>query len=211
MTGTLDPVLLRKLPANEAEWPALTKLAAMGVRDLAGIERCSSLEILSLSGCGDLDVGHLAGLPHLEVLEISDSGLTSIEGLAGHPRLGSFILSRNLVADLRPLLQMPSLGIVDVVGNPITDDSFHQVVPKLQAQGKFVQCSTRADWQLTLRLRAAGLPFSVYRTQGKLRLVSPGLDHTDSPAFGHVVVSAAEIDRLLTDDPAGVNALFAKG
>jgi hypothetical protein len=28
-------------------------------------------------------------------------------------------------------------------------------------------------------------------------LVSPGLDYTDSPAFGHTIVSAAEIDRLL--------------
>ncbi|GAA1032186.1 hypothetical protein GCM10009557_29870 [Virgisporangium ochraceum] len=211
MTPIRDPALLTRLPTDEAEWPAVTQLSAMEVRDLAGLERCSALEVLALSGCGDLDVSHLAGLARLEALSISDSGLTSIAGLTGSTQLGSFDLSRNLVTDLRPLLEMPNLSIIDVTGNPITDDSFNQVLPKLQARGAFVQYSTRADWQLTIRLREAGLPFSVYRKQSKLRLFSPGLDHTTSPAFGHTVVTAAEIDRLLADDPAGIYALFAKG
>ena len=197
------------LPARDSDWARITELHVTHARTLFGVERCRRLTMLILSGCGPIDLGPLSGLTELECLVVRDSGLGSLDGI-GDPPLIQLDLSRNLVTDLAPLLRMTRLQNVNTDGNPLSAESYEEVVPALRARGIRVTCSAPRDWQLTLRMRDAGLPYCCYRKAGGLRLNSPGLTHTDLPEFGHPVVHEDELEDLLTSDPARIHDLFAR-
>lgn len=217
MAHPLDPAVAKALqqaaghspPLSDAEWEQITELHVAHARSLAGIARCRSLKMLILDGCDPVELGLLVGVTGLAALVVNNSGLVSLEGAERLPLL-QIDVSRNLVEDLSPLLQLSDVQNVNTDGNPLSVDSYERIIPELRRRGARVTCSERREWQLTLRLRDAGLPFCCYRKRDKLRLNSPGLRHTELPELGHPVVTENELEELLAKNPDGIYELFAR-
>ncbi|WP_405111799.1 hypothetical protein OG559_02285 [Micromonospora sp. NBC_01405] len=217
MAHPLDPAVAEALeqaaghapPLTAAEWEQITELHVTHARSLNMIANCRSLEMLIISGCDPVEVAPLADLSGLAALVVNNSGLVSLVGIERLPLL-QIDVSRNLVEDLSPLLELPDAQNVNTDGNPLSVESYERIIPELRRRGVRVTCSERREWELTARMRDAGLPFCCYRKAGKLRLNSPGLRHTRLPEFGHPVVTEDELERLLAENPDGVYELFAR-
>lgn len=197
------------LPVRDEEWGQITDLHVKHARTLAGVERCQNLTMLILRGCDPVHLDQVAGLAKLEALIVQDSGLESLEGL-GDLSLIQLDVSRNLLTDLTPALEMTGPENIDTAGNPLTAESYEQLIPALRERGMRVTCSGQREWRLTLRMQAAGLPYCCYRDVDQLRLNSPGLRQTDVPEAGHPVVTEEELEGFLESDPAGIHKLFAR-
>lgn len=72
------------------------------------------------------------------------------------------------------------------------------MIPQLVSRGIEVEYSSEREWGITLRLHAAGLPFSYYRTTSGFRLSRPGLDFSDKPESGHPFIEPEEMEALLS-------------
>ncbi|GAA2254256.1 hypothetical protein GCM10010232_49080 [Streptomyces amakusaensis] len=168
-----------------------------------------SLQRLIITGCDPVSVEQFSMLEGLRTLTLEDSGFSDLSGIESLPLL-SVSFPRNCVKDLRSLLGIPHLLQVDVTGNPLSDHSFHQIIPALRESGCRVTASEELEWKLTVRLHSAGVRISCYRDpQGQgYKLFRPGLGLTDAPQYAHPLVSAGDIRALLTGDPSAAHRYF---
>lgn len=217
MSQAFDPAVAKALesavghgpPLKDAEWRKIKELTIHHARDLTGIERCAGLTFLLVLGCDAVDIKTISRLTSLESLVINDSGLTSLDGM-GDLSLIQFDISRNLVTDLTPLLDLRNVKNLDTIGNPLTVESYDEVLPELRSRGMYITASERTEWELTLRMQEAGLPFICYREHDVLRLASPGFHLTKLPDYGHSAVTEGELRKALDEDPQRVYQLFER-
>lgn len=217
MTEFNDPRLTKELaltigksaPFTDEDLAGVSQLHVMYATDLAGIEQLTGLVLLTLTGCDPVPTGRLAALPALDSLNVRDSGLREVDGLQALPLIG-LDLSRDLVVDMTPALDMLGLVRVNVIGNPLSEESYKRVLPALRERDVRVRCSDPEDWRRCVRMREAGLPFGCYRDGGKLRLNSPGLSHATAPNVGHPVMTDDEVDRILATDPEQLYGVWAR-
>lgn len=95
MSQSFDPAVVEALesaaghvlPLEDSEWQEIQELEVRHARDLAGIERCTGLTMLSVLGCDPVDIGFVSQFTSLSTLEVNDSGLTSLEGILHGARL----------------------------------------------------------------------------------------------------------------------------
>lgn len=165
--------------------------------------------MLHLLGCDAVDIKAISRLTSLDSLVINDSGLTSLDGMDDLPLI-QFNINRNLVTDLTPLLGLRNVQNLDTIGNPLTVESYEEVLPELRGRGMYITASERSEWELTLRMQAAGLPFICYHNHDALRLASPGFRLTERPNFGHSAVTEDELREALDEDPQRVYQLFER-
>ncbi|CAG6398310.1 hypothetical protein NMG29_39550 [Streptomyces cocklensis] len=218
MTQSFDPAVVEALesaaghvlPLEDSEWPEIRELVVQHARDLAGIERCIGLTMLFVLGCDPVDSGFVSQFTSLSTLQVNDSGLTCLESMNDLPLI-QCNLNRNLITDLTPLLDLHDLTSLDIIGNPLTAESYEEVLPELRSRGMYITWSERSDWELTVRLQEAGLPFICYRNQNVLRLGSPGFHHVKVPDAGHSAVTENELREALDEDPQRVYQLFERG
>ncbi|MFF3092042.1 hypothetical protein [Streptomyces cyaneofuscatus] len=187
---------------NQGSWKRshLETVVALSVdhaRDLSGLSACPNLEVLLLIGCEISTLRDIDGLDSLVSLTVKDSELKHLAGVQRWD-LFSLRVQRNLIEDLAPLTELPSLKRIDVTGNPISRRSRVEVIPELASRGIDVTASPEREWQITLRLHAAGLPFSYYRTSAGCRLGRPGLTFSDEPEAGHPFIEPDEMDVILS-------------
>lgn len=217
MSQTFDPTVVEALesaaghglPLKEAEWREIQELTIQHARDLTGVERCGGLTMLNLLGCGTVDIKVISRLTSLNSLVINDSGLTSLDGMGDLPLI-QFSINRNLVTDLTPLLDLRNVQNLDAIGNPLTVESYEEVLPELRGRGMYITASERSEWELTARMYTAHLPFICYRSYGVLRLASPGFRLTELPDFGHSAVTEDELREALDEDPQRIYQLFER-
>lgn len=217
MNQTFDPAVVKALesavghglPLTDAEWLQIKELTVHHARDLTGIERCAELTSLFVLGCDAVDIRTFSRLTSLESLVVNDSGLTSLDGM-DDLSLIQFDISQNLVTDLTPLLELRNVRNLDTIGNPLTVESYDEVLPELRSRGMYITASERSEWELTLRMQEAGLPFICYRADDVLRLASPGFRLTELPDYGHSAVTEDELRRALDEDPQQVYQLFER-
>ncbi|WP_405824361.1 hypothetical protein OG705_29540 [Streptomyces sp. NBC_00838] len=186
----------------------VTALHIRRSRKLSGLGDCTGLEILTLVGCDPVDLGQISGLPALRSLTIRDSGMT-FAGISSLPLL-SFYAPRNFVTDLSPLMNARRLANLDVTGNPLSEHSYREVIPRLVGRGCRVIASAELEWALTRRLHARGIPVSCYRKDGAYRLCRPGLGLTNAPEYAHPVIREGDIRILLDEDPYRVHRHFER-
>ncbi len=108
--------------------------AAFDILDLGGIEQCSGLKELHLTGNALSRIGPLATLPRLEVLGIGYNSVRDLAPLAGLTALREVNLTGNDVRDLSPLLANYSLRKVFARSNPL-DAAACSVVTQLRERG----------------------------------------------------------------------------
>lgn len=218
MSQSFDPAVAKALesaaghvlPFEDSEWPEIRKLMVRNAHDLSGIERCTGLTRLFVLGCDPVDIGFVSQFTSLSSLHVTNSGLTSLEGMNDLPLI-LCNLANNLITDLTPLLDLQGITSLDIIGNPLTPESYEEVLPKLRSRGTYVTWSERSEWELTVRLQEAGLPFICHRTQNVLRLGSPGFRHVKVPEAGHPAVTENELRAALDEDPQRVYQLFERG
>jgi hypothetical protein len=205
----LESAVGHALPLGDAEWRKIKTLTIQHARDLTGIERCAEITMLLLLGCDAVDITMISRLTSLKSLVVTDSGLTSLDNMGDLP-LMQVDISRNLVTDLAPLLDLRNVQSLYTIGNPLTVESYDEVLPELRSRGVYITASERSEWGLTLRMQEAGLPFICYRKHDVLRLASPGFRLTDLPDYGHSAVTEDELGRALDEDPQQIYQLFER-
>ncbi|MFF5720844.1 hypothetical protein [Streptomyces buecherae] len=186
---------------------SVTYLHVYHAIELDGLRLCPNIKILALTGCDPVSIDTLDHLANLASLTIEHCNITSISGVEPFP-LNALRLRFGFIEDVSALLALDDLLNVDVTGNPLTEDSYFNVLPHLRERGVSVTCSAEAEWRLTRRLRMAGLPFVYYEGFGGNRLARPGLTATDRPEADHPLVNPEQLESLLGENPARVADLF---
>lgn len=197
-------------PFSRSELDAILDLHIRRAVSLDGIGEFTSVSLLTLVGCDPVLIDRLQGLRELRNLNIRDSGLCDIEGIEEIPLRG-FYAPRNVLQDIEPLLRMPDLVTVDVRGNPLSEDSYRSIVPRLVQNGCRVDSSGELEWKLTVRLHASGVPISCYRDESGYRLNRPGMALTKYPDYAHPKISENEAVRLLNSEPERAYEYFRSG
>ncbi|MCT2593935.1 hypothetical protein LHJ74_29190 [Streptomyces sp. N2-109] len=215
MSSDMDAALRKSLiraighdgPFTDAEYMDVTDLHIRNSRNLFGLEECRALELLTLVACDPVDLGPAAGLQALDSLTVRDSGLRSLTDVSALPLLSCYA-PRNFITDITPLMGAARLGNLDVTGNPLSEHSYRDLVPRLAEQRCRVLVSDELEWKLTHHLHAQGVPVSCYRKNKEYRLCRPGLGLTDSPEYAHPVIQESDVTSLLTGDPHRVHVYF---
>jgi hypothetical protein len=103
-------------------------------------------------------------MPKLARLTILCSTVSDLAPLAGHPTLESVEINFCPVEDIRVLLELPSLHWVTLIGNPLSTESWEQVLPTLRAREiekwlrpPIVQVRSQKEWQLTRAIWERGV------------------------------------------------------
>lgn len=196
---------------TEDELRTIEKLHVLRARDLSGLESCTSMRHLVLSGCDPVSFQTLTGMRDLEVAIVEYCGLKRLDGV--EELSDSFLYLKapnNSIEDLSPLLDCPGLNRLEVQGNPLSEQSYLEVLPRLRSRGVQVFASGEREWRLTRRLHEIGLPFSYYHSDEGHQLCRPGLSYTDWPATGHPIIDPDDLERLIDGEPTRIHELFAQ-
>ncbi len=106
------------LPANDLDCPDIK-----GVKTLSGIEHCSHLTILTLTGNYIVDITPLQDLTRLVNLYLGDNKISDISALRGLKRLQQLDLQENLIKDVGPLELLTDLRGLNLRQNRIGDET----------------------------------------------------------------------------------------
>ena len=91
------------------------------IRDIEGIQACTSLKKVWLDGTSIEDVSPLTALTGLEYLNISGNPITSVEPLSSLTKLKELSMGWQKVSDFAPLAKLTGLEVLVAGGNPVTD------------------------------------------------------------------------------------------
>lgn len=204
---------LRKSPPfSDDDIAPLDTLAVLFPRDLSDLTRFPMLTTLHVVGYGGRDLDALTGHPQLATLSMEFSALADISAVLTLPMIRRVQLPLNAIEDITVLRSgLPKLREVDLTGNPLSEESYLEVVPELRQQVReTVTVSEEREWQITRKLHAAGVPFDYFR-QGDVNLLCrPGLAFTDTPDAGHAEVGPDELEAILQRGADEVHKLFAR-
>ena len=100
-----------------------------------GVEHCTGITGLNLSGNNISAIGRLAFLTLLETLYLSNNNISDIGSLGSLKDLRELDVSFNQIEDISVLARMPNLHYVNLVGNPIADK---KALLALKARGVIV-------------------------------------------------------------------------
>src|SRR5512146_362564 len=98
----------------------LVSVSNQPIADLAGLEKCPSLNTVYLAGSQVSDLTPLSKLTGLEQLSIIGGKVHDLTPLAGLTHLRYLDLSLNQVSDLAPLSNLKSLQTLKLTGNAVT-------------------------------------------------------------------------------------------
>ncbi len=94
-------------------------MAEYEIMDLDGIQYCTHVRILDLSGNQIVDITDLWELEMVEELYLADNQIGLIDPLNNLSRLRIVDLSRNEIDDISALYDLPNLEYVNVIGNRV--------------------------------------------------------------------------------------------
>lgn len=197
-------------PFSEQDLTSVERLGVLSPTDIGDLARLTRLRTLVLVGYGGRDLMPLAGLPIVS-LKIEVSTVQGLEVVAELPALRILGARNNAITEIDVLGETRRpLAELDLIGNPLSDRAYRQVVPQLLERIPQLQVSGEQEWSLTRRLYAAGLPFDYYRDGDGYWLCRPGLDHTGFPDADHLKIDPDELGVILDRDPAEIPAMFPR-
>lgn len=203
--------LQRNPPFSDSDVAQLDTLAVLCPRDLDDLARFPMLRTLHVVGYGGRDLAPLTHHPRLATLSLQLSTLVDVSAVLTLPMIRRLQLPLNAIEDITALRSgLPKLREVDLTGNPLSDESYREVVPELRQQiRETVTVSEEREWQITRKLYAAGVPFDYFRRGDTYLLCRPGLALTDTPNAGHVEIGPGELEAVLQRGAGEVHKLFA--
>ena len=136
--GTFYSAVKRKIYGNmEIDLPAYyledfeeIDMAEYEIESLDGIEHCTHVTKLDLSGNNLLDINELCQLKQLEELYVSGNQIHDIDALFYLKKLRFIDLSYNSIDDLSPILHLDSLQYLNIVGNRIPESQLQILTEK---------------------------------------------------------------------------------
>ncbi len=208
-----DPGLTESIARDIGAPPPFRKETLEQI-DLLIVERARSLEgICTLKNLKKLSVvktplktlSFLQQCRQLKRLTVRESLLEDISETRLLSVCNTFEFIRSRVRDLTPLLDAESGMIFNLRGNPLSDESYRDILPRLEEGALEVTFDTEDIWQLNRRLDEQGVPaaFSAHHEDGH-RLVPLTDDlQFDQKEFVYAVISpnelAAELDKSEID------------
>lgn len=211
----IEQAVRRKLqkdpPFSDNDLAQLDALAVLFPRSLADLTRFPKLEALLVIGYGGRDLAPLSNHPQLSTLSVRFSALRDVSAVSTLPMIRRLKLPLNAIEDITVLRSgLPKLREVDLTGNPLSEESYRQVVPELRQKAKeTVTVSGEREWQITRKLYAAGVPFDYFQEGDTYLLCRPGLAFTDKPSAGHAEIAPDELEAVLQRGAEEVYRLFA--
>ena len=114
--------------------------SSRNISDLQGVEQLTQLRELYLSVNQISNVSPLSGLTQLTSLLLDNNQISDVSPLSGLTRLIDLFLNRNQISDVSPLVDngLAEGDIVDLRGNPLSDEALTTQIPALQARGVHV-------------------------------------------------------------------------
>ncbi|MBI3394450.1 MAG: leucine-rich repeat protein [Spirochaetia bacterium] len=97
-------------------------LSGYGISTLEGLRHCTGLVSLTLSANDIDDLEELRPLSRLEELFLSENRIEDIDPLSDLHSLREADLSFNQIRDITPLLGLSGLKLVNLVGNPVSQE-----------------------------------------------------------------------------------------
>ncbi len=125
-------------PLTNLEWLHLYINQIAGVEPLAPL---TNLKSLYLYNNQIADVSPLAPLTNLKSLHLGNNQIADVSPLAALTNLEWLALYNNQIADVSPLIANTGLGegdVVDLIGNPLSDQALTEQIPALKARGVLV-------------------------------------------------------------------------
>ena len=140
---------LEQLSLGENQIVDVTPLAALvdlpdlslwtnRISDVSPLAALTSLRILNLGHNRISDVSPLAALTSLERLVLNDNLISDVGPLASLASLKSLALDDNQIEEIGPLVANSGLGdgtVVNLGGNPLSDQAINEQIPALRARG----------------------------------------------------------------------------
>jgi hypothetical protein len=202
----------RKPPFTGAELREVTTVdAAVGAATLQDLKYCSRLEDLYLNWSCAKDYSVIGDVgEHLSWLQINCSTVTDLGFTRNCPEVWSVELRFNHIEDLSPLLEHENLDnmSIHVVGNPLTEESFYEVLPELEARASLVYADEEEIWRMQRRMWEEGLRASYGDWRGTEMVVQ-----SLACRLGEKVrfeISPEALERELSVEGADVEAIGRK-
>jgi Leucine-rich repeat (LRR) protein len=104
-----------------------------GIKDLAGLEKCTNLLELDLAKNEIVDVSPLKDIKNLQSLDLSGNKIVDVAPLANNLALQFLELSNNEIASVEPLGKLVKLSALYIAGNKITDPAPLSSLEKLSS------------------------------------------------------------------------------
>ncbi|WP_405614826.1 hypothetical protein [Streptomyces sp. NBC_01508] len=204
--------LRRYPPFSDDDIADVDALAVLFPRDLGDLARFPMLRTLHVVGYGGRDLAALAGHPRLASLSMRFSALADVSAVLTLPTIRRLKLPLNAIEDITALRSgLPKLREVDLTGNPLSEESYRELVPELrQRVRETVTVSREREWQITRKLHAAGVPFDYFRQGDTYLLCRPGLAFTNTPDAAHAEIGPAELEAVLRRGANEVHKLFTR-
>ncbi|MFJ1798919.1 hypothetical protein [Streptomyces sp. NPDC088180] len=204
--------LQRNPPFSDDDIAQIDALAVLFPHSLGDLARFPMLRTLHVVGYAGHDLAALTGHPRLASLSMRFSALADVSAVLTLPRIRRLQLPLNAIEDITALRSgLPKLREVDLTGNPLSEESYLEVVPELRRQiRETVVVSEEREWQITRKLHASGVPFDYYRQGETYLLCRPGLAFTNSPNAGHAEIGPAELEAVLQRGADEVHKLFER-
>ncbi len=108
------------------------------ISDISPLNSLANLQLLNLWDNQISDISPLSGLTKLKSLGLGGNQIIDTSPLGGLTNLQRLHLNRNQISDISPLLNNPGIGKGDKVslrGNPLSDYSINNLIPKLEESG----------------------------------------------------------------------------
>lgn len=151
----------RDEPIEEELLGKATKVAASAgrrsppVRSLSDLEYFAGLRKLTIEvACVD-DYSPLRNLKHLTRVNFEVTNFSDTSVLTGLENLEYCMLPWNFIEDLEPFLSLPNLKSLTVWGNPLTPESYYEVLPEL-GERVSVSYDDEETWKLQRQMWEAG-------------------------------------------------------
>jgi Leucine-rich repeat (LRR) protein len=141
-------------PFTAAELGSVTTLEISRAEDLAGLEKCTGLEKLTLFALDAAELDCVGGLKKLKTLRIGCVGVTDLSPIAKLSALTELTVNFTGAADASAILSLKSLEKAELLGNPWDDKSYEKLARSSRPK---ITLSPEAHWKLTRQLSERGL------------------------------------------------------
>ncbi len=102
------------------------------------------------------ELSGLYELPDWARIKLTKTNLSDLDWVRSHENLESLDLNYGFIEDISPLLELPNLKGVGLEGNPLSEESYYEVLPKLEERVNTLDYSEEDVWKLQRRMWEAG-------------------------------------------------------
>jgi len=211
-----DPKILQSLerklkhspPFSSDELETLEILTfKYGRGDFEVLQHCTNIMLLSLSGSEVTDLSWWPASNAMYSADIAFCPVTDLTPLLRCPALKGLDGKATLVEDISLLFEFECFDGVNLVGMPLSDESYHEHLPRLlkwkapkNRDVVRVRYSPEEEWQMSRELRRRGLRAVYSHAQpGRQMVIAPGLVATRCPDLYSWELTPDELRAVLDE------------